>query len=344
MSRRSMKNLQSSKSLRSSSSLGLSPRKVASYSWEIEGSDYVRKITFKALKQDEKIGFGLGGKGQRTEVVLVREGTQSYWKGLQKGYKVVSVNGNEVNDITVKSSIFDAMSSGKDFTISFLVPDKPDWADKEKDGVSALADDTGLPADDQPKEKKEDIPIEEESKATTDDKPIIDKGKDEDTKEGKADDGVFGAADDTDEEYKKIMKLGEELKKSTPEELLDETLEKASKEELEEMKRRKEEEYEKLKDHEKRLKELIKKKEKEFKEAVTRKNLEDLKNLRRSRKEVADRVKRVLDDLERIRRMLELRLSQLAAGIKDLSEISAARDKRLREMEAAIKLMEEKML
>jgi len=332
MSRRSIKNLHGRKS---SGSLAASPRKVASYSWEIEGSDYVRKIVFKALKQDEKLGFGLGGKGQRTEVVCVREGTQSYWKGLQKGYKVVTVNGNEVNDITVKASIFDVATSGENFSIGFLVPDKPDWPDKDKDGVSALADDTGPPADDLPDEKKEDIPIED-SKANTDDKPIIDNGIDEDTKEGKA--------DDTDEEYEKIKKLSEDLKESTPEELLDETLEKATKEELEEMKRRKEEEYQKLKDHEQRLRELIKKKEKEFKEAVTRQGLEDLKDLRKRRKEVADRVKRVLDDLERIRRMLEFRLSQLAAGIKDLAKISADRDRRLREMEAAIKLMEEKML
>lgn len=321
--------------MKSTGSLAASPRKVASYSWEIEGSDYVRKIVFKALKQDEKLGFGLGGKGQRTEVVCVREGTQSYWKGLQKGYRVVTVNGNEVNDITVKASIFDVASSGENFSIGFLVPDKPDWPDKDKDGVSALADDTGPPADDLPEEKKGDIPIED-FKANTDDKPIIDKGIDEDTKEGKAD-------DDTDEEYEKIMKLSEDLKESPPEDLLDETLEKATKEELEEMKRRKEEQYQKLKDHEQRLKELIKKKEKEFKEAVTRQGLEDLKDLRKRRKEVSDRVKRVLDDLERIRRMLEFRLAQLAAGIKDLAKISADRDRRLREMEAAIKLMEEKM-
>jgi len=338
----SRRNLTSSRSLRSTGSL-TSPKKVASYSWEIEGSDYVRKVTFKALKSGEKLGFGLGGKGQRTEVVFVRDGTQSYWKGLQKGYKVVNVNGNEINDITVKPSISEATSSGKDFTIAFLVPNKPDWADKEKDGIRALADDSGLPADDQPLDKKEDIPIEEEVKAIEDNKPIIDNGKDEDTKEGDGE-GVFGAAEDTDEEYESIMKLSDELKEKEPEELSQETLEKATKEELEEMQRQKEEEYKKLQDHETRLKELIKKKEKEFKEAVTRQNLEDLKNLRKRRKEVADRAKRVLDDLERIRRMLELRLSQLAAGIKDLASISAARDAKLRELEEAVKIMEGKLL
>jgi len=338
----SRRNLTSSRSLRSTGSL-TSPKKVASYSWEIEGSDYVRKVTFKALKSGEKLGFGLGGKGQRTEVVFVRDGTQSYWKGLQKGYKVVNVNGNEINDITVKPSISEATSSGKDFTIAFLVPNKPDWADKEKDGIRALADDSGLPADDQPLDKKEDIPIEEEVKAIEDNKPIIDNGKDEDTKEGDGE-GVFGAAEDTDEEYESIMKLSDELKEKEPEELSQETLEKATKEELEEMQRQKEEEYKKLQDHETRLKELIKKKEKEFKEAVTRQNLEDLKNLRKRRKEVADRAKRVLDDLERIRRMLELRLSQLAAGIKDLASISAARDAKLRELEEAVRIMEGKLL
>jgi len=338
----SRRNLTSSRSLRSTGSL-TSPKKVASYSWEIEGSDYVRKVTFKALKSGEKLGFGLGGKGQRTEVVFVRDGTQSYWKGLQKGYKVVNVNGNEINDITVKPSISEATSSGKDFTIAFLVPNKPDWADKEKDGIRALADDSGLPADDQPLDKKEDIPIEEEVKAIEDNKPIIDNGKDEDTKEDDGE-GVFGAAEDTDEEYESIMKLSDELKEKEPEELSQETLEKATKEELEEMQRQKEEEYKKLQNHEARLKELIKKKEKEFKEAVTRQNLEDLKNLRKRRKEVADRAKRVLDDLERIRRMLELRLSQLAAGIKDLASISAARDAKLRELEEAVRIMEGKLL
>jgi len=340
----SRKNLTSSRSLRrSSGSLGISPRKAASYSWEIEGSDYVRKVTFKALKSGEKLGFGLGGKGQRTEVVFVRDGTQSYWKGLQKGYKVVNVNGNEINDITVKPLISDATSSGKDFTISFLVPNRPDWADKEKDGVRALADDSGIPADDKPLDKKEDIPIEKEVKAIEDEKPIIDNGKDEDTKQDDGE-GVFGAAEDTDEEYESIMKLSDELKEKEPEELSQESLEKATKEELEEMQRQKEEEYKKLQDHEARLKELIKKKEKEFKEAVTRQNLEDLKKLRKRRKEVSDRAKRVLDDLERIRRMLELRLSQLAAGIKDLANISAARDAKLRELEEAVKIMEGKLL
>jgi len=343
MSRRSIKNLSSSRSLRSTGSLGISPRKVSSYSWEIEGSDYIRKVTFKALKDGEKLGFGLGGKGQRTEVVFVRDGTQSYWKGLQKGYKVLTVNGNEINDITVKPSIFDATSSGKDFTIGFLVPNKPDWADKEKDRVSALADDSGPPADDQPIEKKGDIPIVEEVKVSEDNKPINDNGRDEDTKEVE-DAGVFGATDNTDEEYESIMKQSDELKEKEQEDLTQETLEKATKEELEEMKRQKEVEYKKLQDHEARLKELIKKKEKEFKEAVTRQNLEELKNLRKRRKEVADRAKRVLDDLERIRRMLELRLSQLAAGIKDLASISAARDAKLRELEEAVKLMEGKLL
>jgi len=323
MSRRSLRNLGSprAKSSASLASLG-SPRKVASYSWEIEGSDYTRKIAFKALKAGEKLGFGLGGEGKRTEVVFVRDGTQSYWKGLQKGYKVITVNGNEVNDITVKSSIFDVTSGTKDFTIGFLVPNKPDWPDKQKDGVSALADDTGPPADDQPEEKKEDIPVVEKEKEITED---VDANK-------------------AEHEYESIMLFSDELKKTELETISEETLEKASKEELEELQRQKEEEYQKLKDHETRLKDLIKKKEAEFKEAVTRQNLEDLKALRKSRKEVADRAKRVLDDLERIRRMLALRLSQLAAGIKDLSAISAARDAKLRELEAAVKLMEEKLI
>merc|ERR1719193_3069853 len=78
-----------------------SPRKkVTSFSWEIEGSDYIRQIACKPLKDDEKIGFGLGGKGQRTEVVVVRVGTQAYWAGVLVGYKVINVNKKSVDDIS----------------------------------------------------------------------------------------------------------------------------------------------------------------------------------------------------------------------------------------------------
>jgi len=91
-----------------------SGKKRSSYSWDRSG---VRKIQFKALKQKEKIGFSLGGDGKRTEIVSVKEGTQSYWKGVEKGYCIVSVNGTKVDAITVKTAIKSACQSGKDFTI-----------------------------------------------------------------------------------------------------------------------------------------------------------------------------------------------------------------------------------
>lgn len=339
MSRRSIKNLRSTRSLESSSSLA--PRKVSSYSWEIEGSDYIRKITFKVLKDGEKLGFGLGGQGKRTEVVCVRVGTQSYWKGLKEGYKVISVNGNQVNDITVKASICDATSSGKDFTIGFQVPGKPDWPDSQKDGVSSTVGDTGPPADDKPEEKKENTAVEEEKKVSIiTEEPIIDKGIIEDSRWENFDDGLFGAFDDIEDEYDAIMNAGVKMNNAEAEDLSEERLGKLSKAELEELKRLKEEQYNKLKEHELRLKELIKRKEKEFREEATRDKLENLKELRRRRKQIADRAKRLLDELDRIRRMLARRLSDLADGIKDLAAISAARDARLREMEATIKLME----
>jgi len=134
-----------------------SPRKKeATFSWEIEGSDYVRKICFKPLKKGEKIGFGLGGKGQRTEVVVIRNGTQAYWKGVLKGYLVATVNGKEVNDITVSSALQDAVTSGKDFVIGFQVPNKPDWADNSKAAAESAMDGfLGTPLDDQPSIKEE---------------------------------------------------------------------------------------------------------------------------------------------------------------------------------------------
>jgi len=127
-----------------------SPRKMKSFSWEIEGSDYVRHIAFKPLKGEEKIGFGLGGKGRRTEVVVIREGTQAYWKGVLVGYKIVDVNKKKVNDITVKSAIQDMIASKKEFTIGFQVPNKPDWADGSKEGVMSSKGLRGGPRDDKP--------------------------------------------------------------------------------------------------------------------------------------------------------------------------------------------------
>merc|ERR1719285_1147542 len=139
-----------------------SPRKkVTSFSWEIEGSDYVRQIAFKPLKDDEKIGFGLGGEGQRTEVVVVRVGTQAYWAGVLVGYKVINVNKKAVDDISATSAIQDAISSGKEFSIGFQVPNKPDWPEKSKDDVKPSIEPHEIPIDELLLDD-EDIPVKDE--------------------------------------------------------------------------------------------------------------------------------------------------------------------------------------
>lgn len=97
-------------------------KKGSSFSWQIKGSKNVRNISFKAKNKTEKIGFRLGSQGKRLEIVNVRDGTQSYWKGVLKGYKIVNVNGKLVDAITIKSAIREAWASGKTFNIGFKVP------------------------------------------------------------------------------------------------------------------------------------------------------------------------------------------------------------------------------
>jgi len=340
-----------------------SPQKVTSYSWEIEGSDYIRNVVFKALKDGEKLGFGLGGKGKRTEIVVIREGSQSYWKGIKKGYKVVTVNGNEIDDITVKASIYDVTSSDKDFTIGFLVPGKPDYPDSGKAGINSVDDGAGIPKDDQLEENKE-VPVVEQKldsrnveasdtvpniqdqtahdeSLAEEDIQIIDNGETEYKVETVLDDPVEDEKDVKDD-YESLVQKIEKMEEV--ENVAQDALDKATKDELEEMKRRKEEEYDKLKAHEAALKELIKEKEKEFKESVTRKNLEELKAMRRTAKQVARTLERWLEELEKIRSMLQQRLGNLASGIQDLAASSAARDAKLRELEAEIRLLESKAM
>lgn len=158
-------------------------KKRSNYSWDRSG---VRKIQFKALKANEKIGFSLGGDGKRLEIATVKEGTQSYWKGVEKGYCIVSVNGSKVNSITVKTAIRDACRSGKDFTI-LMSTGLPSDALKSSSKMKPKAERSSSrakkrsapkaskkkraagPADDQKDDVKE--------QGYTDEKPIIDKGE-----------------------------------------------------------------------------------------------------------------------------------------------------------------------
>jgi len=362
----------------------LSPRKKTSYSWEIEGSDYIRKIAFKPLKGDEKIGFGLGGKGKRTEIVVVREKTQAYWKGVLKGYKVVQVNRKSVDDISVASAIQDAIGSGKEFTISFQVPNKPDWADNSKEGISSSKGLRGGPMDDQPSVKdvkpvKDDVkestygssrsrkgrtPRSHKARANDGEAPIIDHGG-IDYEDRNDDGGMFMGDDDIDDFVPHIRKKGyrgklkEEVEEKKKEKYkfkprktsssLDgiysiENLEKKTKQELKEMEQQKAAEYEKLKKSEEDLKALIKQKEAEFKESATRQTLEDLKQLRKQRKALQEKVKKTLEELERIREMLRRRLAELEEGIRDLNRDHTARDLKLTELEKTVSQLESKML
>lgn len=359
-----------------------SPRKMKSFSWEIEGSDYVRQIAFKPLKGDEKIGFGLGGKGKRTEVVVIREGTQAYWKGVLVGYRIVTVNKKPVNDISVASTIQDMISSGKEFTIGFQVPNKPDWADRDKEGVNSSMGLRGGPLDDQPRVKEEKSVQDDDIKETTraarsrkgrsrgarnaqneyDEVPIIDHGGLA-YDDGNDDGGMFMGDNDADDFIPHIRKknfrgrIQEEEEKKTekfkfkprPSSSLKgaysiENLEKKTKLELEELEQEKAKEYEKLKQNEEDLRKLIKEKEDELKKSATRQVLQDLKDLRKKRKALQERVKKTLEELDRIREMLRRRLAELEAGISKLNRDNTARDLKLTQLEQTVSELELKML
>jgi len=161
--------------------MALAVKKRSSYSWDRSG---VRKIQFKALKANEKIGFSLGGDGKRPEIATVKEGTQSYWKGVEKGYCIVAVNGTKVDSITVKTAVRDACRSGKDFTIAMSTGLPSDTlksstkpkahrsssrAKKRSAPKAAKKKRAAAPVDDQKEEVKE--------QGYNDEKPIIDKGE-----------------------------------------------------------------------------------------------------------------------------------------------------------------------
>merc|ERR1719193_2118904 len=98
-----------------------SSKSRTSYSWDRSG---IRSVHFKALKLGEKVGFTLGGEGHRQEITSVKEGTQSYWKGVKKGYMVVSVNGAQVDAITVKTALQNAFSLGA-FNVGMITGEVP---------------------------------------------------------------------------------------------------------------------------------------------------------------------------------------------------------------------------
>jgi len=158
--------------------MALQVKKRSSYSWDRSG---VRKVQFDALKAGEKIGFSLGGDGQRQEIVSVKEGTQSYWKGIKKGYVIVSVNGIKVDAITVKTAIRDACKSGSSFNVGMSTGTpleaikKPSKSKSRRLSERAKAKPAKkvvkepiLPADDSKEEGK--------AQGYNDEKPIIDNG------------------------------------------------------------------------------------------------------------------------------------------------------------------------
>jgi len=96
-------------------------KKKKNFSWD-KTDKRLRKIIFKALQKDEKLGLELGLGDKCLDVVAVREGSPAYWKGVEKGYKMVSVNKVAVSVDTVKAALRNACTSGKDFTMVMRVP------------------------------------------------------------------------------------------------------------------------------------------------------------------------------------------------------------------------------
>jgi C-terminal processing protease CtpA/Prc len=185
-----------------------SGKKRSNYSWDRSG---IRKITFKALKKGEKIGFSLGGDGKRREIISVKEGTQSYWKGVKIGYTIVSVNGTKVDDITVKTAIKSACQSGKDFTIGMstaLPTDAFKMKNQSKPERSSSRAKKKERA--QPKIAKKRVANVDDSKEEVvvqgynDSKPIIDQGTF--SYQDEVDIGEWFTADDQDDDYMPIAR------------------------------------------------------------------------------------------------------------------------------------------
>jgi len=153
-------------------------KKQSSYSWERSG---IRKIQFDALKAGEKIGFSLGGDGHRQEIMSVREGTQSYWKGVKVGYIVVSVNGTKVDAITVKTAIKEACKSGSTFNVGMSTGTPTEAAKKSTKSKSSRTS-VKAKAKEVRKVSKKSAAVLDDSKEEVveqgynDEKPIVDNG------------------------------------------------------------------------------------------------------------------------------------------------------------------------
>jgi len=181
-------------------------KKRSSYSWDRSG---IRKVQFDALKAGEKIGFSLGGDGQRQEIVSVKDGTQSYWKGIKTGYVIVSVNGIKVDAITIKTAIRDACKSGRSFTVG-MSTGAPTEAVKKPSKSRSLrlsARAKVKPATkviSEPELATDDLKDEEKEQGYNDGKPIIDNGTFDFQEE--MDIGGWFAGDQDVEDYTPIAK------------------------------------------------------------------------------------------------------------------------------------------
>jgi len=183
----------------------LSLKKQSSYSWERSG---LRKIQFDALKKGEKVGFQLGGEGQRTEIVSVKDGTQSYWKGVKKGYRIVSVNGTKVDAITVRTAVKEALCSGSGFTVGMSTGEPKD---DEKKSSKSKPSRTKAKTKAAPKVSKKPKVAVDDSKEEivvvqgyNDEKPIVDNG--EFFYQDEVDIGGWFAGDDQGSDYVPIEK------------------------------------------------------------------------------------------------------------------------------------------
>jgi len=296
----------------------------------------MRTVQFKALKEEEKIGFGLGGKDQRTEVVCVRKNTQAYWKGILVGYKVVKVNGKDISKITVTPAIKEVCTKSKNFSITFQVPGKPDWGDAEnpEDGADMASPggaDDSTPADQAKPEK-----------------PIVEDG----AAEAKDDNGAFAADEmaplskDKRNKSKRMIRSGSETlaaatitqaTEQPPEQPKVIDLNTATKAELEALQKQKEEEIATLEKSQKDLAALIKEKEEQLKQNHERSVLEELKRLRKQARDLREALRRALEELDKIRAMLQKRIAELQQGVNNLATQNAARQDKLAELEATVR-------
>jgi len=102
------------------------PRHSRRSSLSIRYEGGMRKINFKSK---QKLGIALG---DNCDVKGVREESQAYWSGVQKGWKLMAIgsfdkSGNwymqPVDSTTVKETLLGVVQAGNKFCISFKVPE-----------------------------------------------------------------------------------------------------------------------------------------------------------------------------------------------------------------------------